>query len=181
MKLESWALIAEVVSAIAVVLSLIFVGLQIQQNSKAQIQAGTQTVVSEYNDGVRALSIDPGLVCVYLRGLQDYSSLSGVDRVRFNAFFLSMFNVQQQIHRFRLDGAIDEDVWSGFDAQLKDVVRLPGVNQWFETRAHWYGRDFRAYIESARSEPPPQTNPLLLRADPACTPTPAATPSAPGQ
>lgn len=157
MKLESWGLIAE-----------------------AQIQTGTQAVVSEYNDGIRALSTDPGLVCLYVRGTQDYSSLSGAERVRFSSYFLSMFNVQQ-IHRLRLDGAIDRDIWSGFDAQLKDVVRLPGVYQWFETRAHWYGDDFRAYIESARSEPPPQTGPMLLRADPACTPTPTATPQAPSQ
>jgi hypothetical protein len=164
-----------------VVLSLIFVGLQIQQNSKAQIQAGTQAVVSEYNNGVRALSSDPGLICVYLRGVQDYSSLSGAERGRFSSYFLSMFNVQQQIHRFRLDGAIDEDVWSGFDAQLKDIVRRPGVYQRFTTRAHWYGRDFRAYIEAAHSEPPPPTDPMLLSADPACTPAPAATPQASGQ
>ena len=179
MKLESWGLIAEVVSAIAVVLSLIFVGLQVRQNSKAQIQTGTQAVVSEYNDGIRALSADPELVCLYVRGTQDYSSLSGAERIRFSSYFLSMFNVQQQIHRLRRDGAIDKDIWSGFDAQLKDVVRLPGVYQWFETRAHWYGHDFRAYIESARSEPPPQTGPMLLHADPTCTPSPTATPPQP--
>ena len=172
MKLESWGLIAEVVSAIAVVLSLIFVGLQIQQNSQAQVQTGTQAVVREYNDGIRALS-DPELACLYVRGSQDYLSLSGAERVRYSAFFISMFNVQQQMHRLRLDGAIDKDIWSGFDSQLKDIVRLPGVYQWFETRAHWYGQDFRTYIESARSEAPPQTDLTLLLADPACTPTTA--------
>jgi hypothetical protein len=172
MKLESWGLVAEVVSAIAVVLSLIFVGLQVRQNSEAQMQTGTQAVVTEYNNGIRALSADPNLVCLYVRGSQDYFALSGAERVRFSSYFLSMFNVQQQIHRLRLDGAIDEDIWRGFDSQLKDVVRLPGVYQWFETRAHWYGQDFRAYIQSVRTEPP-QTDLMLLPADPACTPTTA--------
>ena len=84
-----------------------------------------------------------------------------------------MFNVQQQIYRLRLEGAIDDDIWSGFDSQLKDVVRLPGVYQWFETRAHWYGHDFRAYIETARNGPQSQSNMMAHLADPACTPTAA--------
>ena len=48
MKLQKWGLVADVVSAIAVVLSLIFVGLQVKQNSDAQTQTGTQAVISEY-------------------------------------------------------------------------------------------------------------------------------------
>lgn len=177
MKLENWSPIAEVVSAIAVVLSLIFVGLQIKQNSNAQVQTGTQAVVSEYNEGVRALSADPELVCIYVRGAHDYSSLSGAERVRFSSYFLSMFNVQQQIHRLRLEGAIDNDIWSGFDSQLKDIARLPGVYQWFETRANWYGHDFRMYIESARNGRPHSG--MIPLADPACTPTAPATTRAP--
>ena len=35
MKLEKWALIAEIVSAIAIVLSLVFVGFQVRQGSEA--------------------------------------------------------------------------------------------------------------------------------------------------
>jgi hypothetical protein len=34
MKLEKWALVAEIVSAVAIVLSLIFVGLQVRQSSE---------------------------------------------------------------------------------------------------------------------------------------------------
>jgi hypothetical protein len=170
MKLQQWGLAAEVVSAIAVVLSLIFVGLQVKQNSDAQTQTGTQAVITEYNNGVRALSMDPELVCIYLRGAHDYLSLSGAERVRFSSFFLSMFNVQQQIYRLRLNEEIDEDIGAGLDEQLKDIARLPGVYQWFESRANWYGRDFRAYIESAHSEPAKEDSVLLLIADPACMP-----------
>ncbi len=168
MKLERWGLFAEVVSAIAVVLSLIFVGLQVKQTSDAQTQTGTQAVITEYNEGVRALSTDPELVCIYLRGAHDYLALSGAERVRFSSFFLSMFNVQQQIYRLRLNGEIDENIGTGLDAQLKDIVRLPGVYQWFESRANWYGDDFRAYIEAVHSEPVPEDHVLRLIADPAC-------------
>ena len=176
MKLQKWGPVAEVVSAIAVVLSLIFVGLQVKQNGDAQTQTGTQAVISEYNNGIRSLSLDPELVCIYLRGMQDYSSLSGAEQVRFSTFFLSMFNIQQQIYRLRLIGDIDEDIGSGLDAQLKDIVRRPGVYQWFESRAHWYGSDFREYVESAHREPASQDPGMLYIADPACTPSIAARP-----
>lgn len=170
MKLQKWGPVAEVVSAIAVVLSLIFVGLQVKQSSDAQTQTGTQAVIGGYNDGNRALTSDPDLVCIFLRGAHDYSSLTGVERVRFSSFFLGMFNVQQQIYRLRQNGDVDEDIGSGLGAQLGDIVRLPGVYAWFQTRAHWYGRDFREYIESLRSEPATQNKVPLLIPDPACTP-----------
>ena len=175
MKLQKWGLVAEVVSAIAVVLSLIFVGLQVKQNSDAQTQAGTQAMITGYNDGIRSLSTDRELVCIYLRGMKDYTSLTGAEQVRFSSFFLSMFNVQQQVYRLRLEGAIDDEIGRGLDAQLKDVARRPGVRQWFETRAHWYGDDFRAYIESAASEPESENAAMQLQADPACAPEIAAT------
>jgi hypothetical protein len=176
MKLEKWGLVAEVISAIAIVLSLIFVGLQVKQNSDAQTQTGTQAVISGYNDGNRVLTTDPDLVCIFLRGAHDYSSLSGSERVRFSSFFLAMFNVQQQIHRLRKNGDVDEDIGSGLGSQLKDIVRLPGVYEWFKTRSHWYGRDFREYIELLRSEPAAQNEAPLLVADPACAPSTAAAP-----
>lgn len=176
MKLEKWGLVAEVISAIAIVLSLIFVGLQVKQSSDAQTQTGTQAVISGYNDGNRALTLDPDLVCIFLRGAHDYSSLTGAERVRFSSFFLGMFNVQQQIYRLRQNGDVDADIGSGLGAQLGDIVRLPGVYEWFQTRAHWYGHDFREYIESLRSEPVSQNEAPLLVPDPAC---PASTPAAP--
>ncbi len=48
--------IGELVAAVAVILSLPFVGFEIQQNSRRQSQATTQTVVSDFSAPLRSFN-----------------------------------------------------------------------------------------------------------------------------
>ena len=152
MNLKKWALIAEVTGGIAIVLSLIFVGIEVRQSSEAQLQGSTQAVVSEYNAGVRLISTDRELACIYGLGMEDIESLAGLEQIRFSAYLLSVVNALQQMHTLNAQGSIDTAVWSGFESQMREIVSYPGFRQWFAVRRHWYSADFQAYADSLRNE-----------------------------
>ncbi len=68
--------------AIAVVVSLIFVGLEVQQNSQVSIETATQRLLSEQRAVQRIISANSDFACIYLRGVQDVHGMNGPDRVR---------------------------------------------------------------------------------------------------
>jgi len=166
LKLEKWALIAEIVGGIAIVLSLVFVGIEIQRNSQTQIRATTQNVVSEYNTTLESLTASAELACIYARGIQDFSSLAGADQVRLSSYLLRWNRVVEDIFYLESDGAVEARTWLQIDRQQREVAQLPGFQQWFSLRRHWLSPDYQTYV-SGLIEAPGETEPLRF-VDPDC-------------
>ena len=166
MKLEKWALIAEIVGGIAIVLSLVFVGIEIQRNSQTQIRATTQNVVSEYNTTLESLTASAELACIYARGIQDFSGLVGADQVRLSAYLLRWNRVVEDILYLESDGAVEARTWLQIDRQQREVAQLPGFQQGFSLRRHWLSPDYQTYV-SGLIEAPGETEPLRF-VDPDC-------------
>ena len=76
MNLNDLANIGQIVGALAVVVSLIYVALQIRQNTNAIRSAAAQTVHEHFASWYRLVSADPDLSQIVVNGLRDYSSLS---------------------------------------------------------------------------------------------------------
>jgi len=168
MKLKEYALIAEIIGGVAIVLSLFFVGYELQRNNKTNILTATQLVVSEYTTNLRTLSEDRELACIYSRGMQNFNGLSGSERVRYSAFMLSVFFVVQEMHlNFEL-GGMDESTWKGFNSVMQELTQLPGTRQWLETRKHWFGDDFREFLDDLLAESTIK-DPVFYD-DPSCAP-----------
>jgi len=139
--------VGELIAAAAVVISVVFVGLEVRQNSRAQVLSTTQAAVSDYIGSLELLSDNPGLACLYVRAAQDYEGLSGSERLRFSAFYMSTYYQLQEMHRLAEEGALDADTWAGFHGLLSETTRYPGVRQWFAQRRSWFSERFQAYID----------------------------------
>jgi len=146
LKLEKWALVAEIVGGIAVVLSLIFVGFEIQRNSEAQVRATTQNVVSEFNASMETLTESAEMSCIYAQGIQDFSGLAGADQVRLSAFLIRWNRVVEEIFFLERDGAVEPQIWAAIASQQQEVAQLPGFQQWFSVRRHWLSPDYQAFV-----------------------------------
>ena len=166
MKLKKWALVAEIVGGITIVLSLIFVGYEIQRNSQTQIRATTQNVISEYNAALETLSESVEMACIYAHGVQDFSGLAGADQVRLSAFLLRWNRVVEDIFYLERDGAVEPQIWLAIESQQREVAQLPGFQQWFSLRKHWMSPDYQAFV-SGLIETPGETEPLRFY-DPDC-------------
>ena len=83
--------IGELIAAVAVVISLVFVGYEVQQNSQAQTGIATEAVVRDFVVAIRTLSEDAEMACIYSIGAQDYEPLSGSERLRLSAYLLGIY------------------------------------------------------------------------------------------
>jgi len=147
--------VGELIAAVAVVVSVGFVIVEIRENSEAQVRSTTQAVVGDYIGSLEQFVENPGLACLYIKGAQDYRSLSGSERLRFSAFYMSFYYQLQEMRRLADEGSIDADTWSGFHGLLTETTQYPGVRQWFSDRRHWFSARFQDYIDGLIRDNPP--------------------------
>jgi hypothetical protein len=146
LTLDSAAKVAEVVGAVAVVVGLLFVVIEIRENTIAQQFSATQTLVSEYNTAVSAIN-DREFVCIYIRAGNDFQSLSQSDKIRFSILMQPVFRTFEQLHYSDLNGTIDVNVYSGFERQFAAMMQLPGNQQYWAARRDWFGQTFQQYTD----------------------------------
>jgi hypothetical protein len=154
MELKKYALIAEIIGGLAVVVGLIFVGLELRQNTIAQRVTATQTLVVDYENAIDIIGRDADTACIYVRGINGLENLNGIERYRFFILWFHILRAGEQLHYYSLEGMVDQRIWRGFQRQLDEVLRLPGVQQYWKIRKDWYSDEFQAFVDSIIAEAP---------------------------
>ena len=149
LTLEHIYFIGQTMAAIAVIISLIYVGREVRENTKATQVSAAQAFVNAYNTFTSALYHSEEMADIYLRGSIDFQSLSNLERVRFSALSGQLFRLIQAAHIQWQKGALDDDIWSGFIVTLGDTMQAPGVKEWWELRKRWYGHEFQALVNTS--------------------------------
>jgi hypothetical protein len=146
MNWEVITAISELTASVGVIISLIYLGLQIRAQTVETRITGLDQAVSELNNIYEILSDNEKFAALFLKALQNFDSLNDVEQVQFSAH-MSRFvrGGEAMFHRSKW-GRIDKEVFAGIEEALKDLCRYPGVKSWWRTREHWFSNDFRAYL-----------------------------------
>jgi hypothetical protein len=143
-SLDAAAKIGEVVGAMAVVVGLLFVGLEIRGNTVAQQFAATQVLVAEYNAAITSIN-DSDFICIYIAGSSNFKNLPQKDKIRYSIQMQPIFRTFEQLHYSAMQGTIDSNVHSGFRRQFAAIMKLPGNQQFWSARHDWFGDEFQEY------------------------------------
>jgi hypothetical protein len=115
LKLERWALIAEILSAVAVVVSLIFVGLQVRQgadetalNTKAIQTSAYQDLSAQISNLNVVLIENPELIELIERARGGEEISSAIETRQVSSFFLNVFRHGEMAYVQYENGLIDE-------------------------------------------------------------------------
>ncbi|MDH4107422.1 MAG: hypothetical protein OEW35_03835 [Gammaproteobacteria bacterium] len=146
-KLDEWAQIAEIVAAFSVVVSLVFVGLQVRQNTTAVRSSAAQAIHENYAAWYLATEGDPALLAISIRGMRDYASLSDIERAQFIAQFMAFCSYTQNAYYKWKEGSLAPELWRGWEYTSMNFFSTDGGKAFWSERAYLFSDDFRAYIE----------------------------------
>jgi len=160
--LADLAYLAEVIGAIAVVVSLFYVASQIRQNTRAIRSATAQSVHEHFASWYHLLANDGELSQVVVNGLKDYSSLSETDKARFVATFMAFLSYSQNAFIKWRERTLSEDLWRGWELLMMNLVAAPGGQSFWKERGYLFGPQFRDYVENdiMQREPHPEARPM---------------------
>src|SRR5437762_11926871 len=89
MNLNDLANLGQIIGAVAVVISLFYVGHSIRQNTNAVRSGTAQTVHEHFAKWYHLVAADDELSQIVAKGLRDYGSLSETERVGFVGTFMA--------------------------------------------------------------------------------------------
>ncbi len=141
--------VAEVVGALAVVATLIYLAIQMKHSTLAVNQAAQQSLVAELGASMDLLFSNPEGAEIWLKGIKSFSSLTAAEKVRFTALLHHYSRTWEHAHLSYRKGTLDAAIWQGLVAQTCDVFGSPGIQEWWRVRGHWYSDEYRSFIESS--------------------------------
>jgi len=153
---EAISAIGQIVGAIAVVISLIYVAREIRSNA----QAARLATIGTTTQWARELAEHPHLLELYYRGIHDFDSLEGADLVGFSALMVQLFTIFEEVYYQQEEGRLDPRVWVKAEAVMRDINAYSGVQAWWRLRSHWFGDEFVKFVDHVQQTAGP---PRLFR------------------
>jgi len=154
MTLQDWGALGEIIGAVAIIISLIYVGLQIRQSTLASRAATSQAYTSQFISSISAL-LEPGFSDIFWRGLPGLQNLQGSEKVAFVSFVSIVLRMFESFYLQKKDGAFDTRQFDGWSMTYIDLFANAGPREVLEIRKHLFNVHFIEFLHEriAKSVP----------------------------
>jgi hypothetical protein len=136
-KMTNWdavGAIAELVGATAVLITLVYLVIQVRQHSRSISSMTTQAIFGQFNELSMQLASDPILARAFEQGMSNPESLSDEDASRFTWLARTMMNIWMNLYDQYIQGACPKYLWLRTAGELKAMYDLsPGLQRFRET------------------------------------------------
>jgi hypothetical protein len=136
-KMTNWdalGAIAELVGATAVLITLVYLVIQVRQHSRSISSMATQAIFGQFNELSMLLASDPILAKAFEQGLSNPESLSDEDASRFTWLVRTMMNIWMNLYDQYIQGACPKYLWLRSVQELKALYdQSPGLQRFRET------------------------------------------------
>ncbi len=145
--LEYWALIAEIAGAIAIVVSVIYLGVQIRANTKVLRSQAHYNALSLAQRPFEMAIADQNLADLIETYYASPEKLSEGQWFRCGNYLFMQFNSGEYLYYQNIDGSIPKQLWVGADAYFKELVETkPGLKRFWSQYQHAFDDPFRSYL-----------------------------------
>jgi len=143
--------IAELVGAVGVVASLIYLASQIRHNSRSVEAATNHAIVRARNELNIAVATRPALSELLRRGASSFDSLQPDESQRYDLCMISNLNIFEDAYVQYSKGLATREFWEENVSVLGLIFSLPGPQQWWRANAHAHVMNpmFRQTIEAS--------------------------------
>ena len=159
MNWDAIGAIAELLGAIGVIASLIYLATQIRQ-SREQMSQNTRAIrASSYQQYVQSLGevmhrgVDsPEMWQTVRTGMNEFAGLNEEDAFRFTYWMTGVAHAFENCHYQYRVGMLDEDRWQKHYADVRELFENPGIAQWWRTMPPNMSPEFAALVERILGE-----------------------------
>jgi hypothetical protein len=150
LKLTEWAAIAEIIGTIAVVVSLLFVVISINHNTKV-MQASNDNFIYELQFArTRDIVASPGMALIYTK-VNRKMELSEEEQERFYWDKMQELSTWELAFNRHRDGLFSTEQWIGWNNyfEVAFISQFPATS-WIEVRDFYRG-DFQKHVDAVYS------------------------------
>ena len=155
MDLENIARIAEIVSSVAVVVSLIYVGVQVKQNTRA-LRATMYNEVTRNSVAILAPMFAQSEFSEFLHRVQSApDEATPAEKLRFHICLLTAFRHWDNLYYQYRNGTLEREMWSSYDRTLTNWLANEAWRNWYRANATYFSESLRALVRERIGSPSP--------------------------
>ena len=158
MNWEALGAIAEAVGATAVFISLVYVAVQIRQNTKQFSRSVEANQLAAFERNVESgnrirelLILHPDLAQLLLSGFKGYKELKGPEKFRFGMLLRNIFSGIQGGYIRQLSVEQDPLEFEGTARMLDEILLNPGTRDWLDDNEPDWRPVFRELVDTRLS------------------------------
>lgn len=153
MTLQDLGSLGEFVGAVGVVVSFVFLAVQIRHNTLALRDAAEKDMAQDTANWLALIIEHDDVARIFRLGLQGWDELDDNERVRFSMImFSAFFHYQHLWSRHRL-GQVDPEYWAGQWQVIRWYCRQPGFHSWWTRARPRLNKSFVHYVETEALPP----------------------------
>lgn len=153
MNWDAIGAIAEMVGVVAIFVSLIYVAVQIRQNTEQLSRSAEAAELSaferniESGNGIRELLIlHPDVSRLLLKGMKSYSALESLEKFRFGMLLRNLFSSSQGAYIRQISVRNDPNDSEGIGELVDSFLVNPGVQEWLKKSTPDWRPEFREFV-----------------------------------
>ena len=144
---EAIGAIGEIAGAIAVVATLVYLAIQIRQNTTTARASATREIHDSLIAAHRPIYSSTEVARVVRVGSFEPDSLSPDERMQFLTAIYNLFSAFEIYHSQHRAGLIDEEIFSRVSMGIRNHISTPGVQDWWSRYKPDFSADFVERVE----------------------------------
>lgn len=158
LKLKDIARVGEIIGAAAIIISLIYVGIQVDDSTKAVRSATANDTSAAISSWYAEVGVDPQASHVVLNGFANPDSLSRDEIAQFVYLMHGLFLQYQAAYYLSQEGTLDEELRESVTNTILGVRDQPGMRVYWGQRRDLFKPDFRDHVDYLLSSGITNTN-----------------------
>ena len=148
MNWEAIGVVAEVVAATGVIITLVYVAIQIKQNTASTRTLTQQQLFDSVMEVNCRIADSPDIAKLMVKANIDYTTLESEEQIRLNYLFINWFTLWHSAFVDQKARLLDKRSWSIWNKGLITVLsRHVAVRHVWSEFGHVYDDEFRIHVE----------------------------------
>lgn len=152
MTLDQLVAISQAVAAVGVILSLVFLAIQLRQNTRAVRSSSIQSLVQSLSDTAQVIVDNEYLVPIMLKARIQPEDLTEEERARLHFWFVMAFRRFEGVYFQRALGLVDSAIIDGFERSHVSILTGKSGQAWWADGKAIFNSGFVSYVDKRLSE-----------------------------
>ncbi len=152
MKLKQWASVAEIIGAVAVVVSLVYVGIQVHDSAGAVRSAAANDTNAALQAWYMEVGSDRETSSLIWRGLMSEEALPDEEEFQYLMMTHAVFLSFQNSYLLAQEGTIDQELLGSLHTTIGNINQLPGMQRYWRQRRSYLHAGFAEWVDRLSAE-----------------------------
>jgi hypothetical protein len=148
MNWEAISAISQLVGSIAVVLSVLYLAMQVHSSTRIAKLAAQDAASTALREVTKPFAENADLARIWRLGLENVKALSAEDQARFFHSTYQFLKAYETIHFHHVYGLMDNQIWQGWCGLLQHYIASPGIEHYWRLRHELFSTRFQKFVET---------------------------------